>query len=159
MGKKTTVRKTMTKPFPLCKALLLCDQVIVDRGTNKPSLIGIFDQLRVESFPGFTRECMIFVQLEDGVGRYKITVEIHDLCDDVILARSKGGTIEFESRPSKVRLYIPVPPLPLKHDGKYDFVVYADQTEIDRQQLNTMRLSTERKGANDVDDQEQSQER
>ena len=41
----------------------------------------------------------------------------------------------FQERAMKGNLLIPVPPLPLEHDGVYDFVVLADGQEIDRQQF------------------------
>ena len=61
---------------PICTAILLCDSVIRDDETQKTSIIGIFDTFYVESLPGRTSPCMIFLRLVDGVGRFAITAEV-----------------------------------------------------------------------------------
>jgi len=125
------------KPPPRCKAILLCDQLIVDAQTGKVSVIGVFDGFVVPTMPGRTRPSNAFLQLTDGIGNYSITVEIHDLLEDRVIARAKLAEIGFASRATKGNLVIPVPPLPIDHVGVYDFVVLADGQEIDRQQFTT----------------------
>jgi hypothetical protein len=73
--------------------------------------------------------------LVDGIGRYEITVEIHDLQENQVIARSPAVQVDFPSRLHRVNLMIPLPPLPLQHPGAYDVVVFAGQHEIDRQQF------------------------
>jgi hypothetical protein len=67
-------------------------------------------------------------------------VEVHDLREDRILARAAIVQIVFQDRAGKANLMIPVPPLMLKHPGGYDFVVLADDQEIDRQQFAAHRI-------------------
>jgi hypothetical protein len=139
MAKKPAYRRA-TKPPPRCKAILLCDQAIVEAGTGKVSLIGIFDRFAVPEFPGLVRQFTAFLQLTDGIGKYRITVEVHDLREDAILARAAIVQIVFQDRAGKANLMIPVPPLLLKHPGGFDFVVLADEQEIDRQQFAAHRM-------------------
>ncbi len=139
MAKKPAPKKT-TKPPPKCKAILLCDHAIVESGTGKVSLIGIFDRFAVRDFPGLIQQFTCFLQLTDGIGKYRITVEVHDLREDQILARAAIVQIVFADRAGKANLMIPVPPLLLKHAGGYDFVVLADDQEIDRQQFGAHRI-------------------
>jgi len=135
MAKKKPASKKSVKPPPRCKAILLCDQAIVEAVTGKVSLIGIFDRFAVRRFPGHIRQFTAFLQLTDGIGQYRITVEVHDLREDKILARAAIVNMTFADRSGKANLMIPVPPLLLKHPGGYDFVVLADDQEIDRQQF------------------------
>jgi hypothetical protein len=139
MAKKSAPRKS-PKPPPQCKAILLCDHAIVEAGTGKVSLIGIFDRFAVTEFPSPIRQFTAFLQLTEGIGKYRITVEVHDLRDDEILARAAIVQIDFQDRAGKANLMIPVPPLLLKHAGGYDFVVLADDQEIDRQQFGAHRI-------------------
>lgn len=123
------------KPPPKCKAILLCDQVIIDAVTRKTSLINIFDKLLVSSFPGTTKSFMVYMQFVDGIGSYGLSVEIHDLRENTILARLQETRIEFQERVNKFVVIFSVPQLPLPHGGTYDFVVFADGQEIDRQKF------------------------
>jgi hypothetical protein len=134
--KKKPSRKPKGKiPPPACKALLLCDQTIIEAGSGKISLIGSFTAFALQSFPGQTVPFTAFVQLADGIGRYEIQVEIHDLREGTVLARSPKMEIEFAERLTKINICLPVPPLRLTHEGKYDFVFLANGQEIDRQQF------------------------
>jgi hypothetical protein len=50
------------RSLPKCKALLLCDQAIVDSATGTVSLIGVFNVCPVACFPGPTQPFTIFPQ-------------------------------------------------------------------------------------------------
>jgi hypothetical protein len=127
------------KPPPKCKAILLCERVIIEEGTKNASIISIFTDFIVPGVPcgigGFT----VFVQLHDGIGRYGLTVEVHNLRDQTVIARSNRMEMAFDSRPNSHNVMIPVPPLPFKDVGAYDLVVFADNQEIDRQRF-TLKL-------------------
>lgn len=122
-------------PPPACKALLLCDHTIIEAGTGKVSIIGAFARFNLQEFPGFTSPFTAFAQLADGIGRYEIQVEIHDLREDKVLARSAKLVIKFAERLTRINICLPVPPLPLAHPGNYDVVFFANGQEIDRQQF------------------------
>lgn len=128
------------KPPPKCKAILLCDHTIVEAVTGKISIIGIFDNWFLPQFPRPIRPFTCFLQMTDGVGKYAVSVEVHDLQADQILAQARITEVAFPERVSKVNLMIPVPPLVLRHAGNYDFVVLADGQEIDRQQFQAVQV-------------------
>jgi hypothetical protein len=127
-------KKAETKPPPKCKAILLCDQVLIDARTGKISIIGVFEEFVIRRRPGAIAPCNAFLQLTDGIGKYGITVEAHDLREDKIVARTEVTEIEFQERASIQNLIIKLPIL-IEHDGSYDFVVFADGQEIDRQRF------------------------
>ena len=139
MAKKRTGKGRI--PPPKCKAILLCDQTILEAGTGKVSIIGIHDNWFATQFPCLTRPFMAFLQLTDGVGKYAISVEVHDLHTDQIIAQARIAEVVFPERVTKINLMIPVPPLPLQHAGSYDFVVLADGQEIDRQQFQVVQIT------------------
>jgi len=128
-------RPKQGKPPPTCKAILLCDAVIIDALTGKVSLIGIFENFNVRSMPGRTVPAQIFLQLTNALGKYAVKIEVHDLAEDVIIARAEGLEIEFKDRLQKTNAWLLLPPLPIKHEGVYDLVVFGGPNEIDRQQF------------------------
>jgi hypothetical protein len=124
-----------TKPPPVCKAILLFDQVIIDAISERISLIGIFDVLGFSSFPHETQPFAAYVELVDGIGKYALTIEVNDLQAGTILARQPAIELEFPERVNKAVLLINCARLHLPQEGAYDFVVFADNQEIDRQKF------------------------
>jgi hypothetical protein len=122
------------------KAILLCDHTIIEAVTAKVSVIGIFGQWNFPQFPHMTGAFTAFLQLTDGIGKYAVSVEVHDLQADQIIAQASITEVTFPQRNMTANLMIAVPPLLLQHAGSYDFVVLADRQEIDRQQFQAMQL-------------------
>jgi hypothetical protein len=129
-----------SKPPPKCKAILLCEQVILDARTRKHSVIGIFDGFQVMGFPCAIPPLHAFVQLVDGIGRYELSAEIHDLRDNLTITRLPPLVVEFPERTNTFNMTVGIAGLIVPHEGVYDFVMFADGKEIDRQRL-TARLA------------------
>jgi hypothetical protein len=126
-----------TKPLPICKAILLCDDVTRDEETHKTNVIGIFDTFQFSSFPGLTSPSKIFLRLADAVGRYSITAEVHDTEHDVILFRSPGsGEFGNLNEAMSGELWLPVAELRFEGPGEFDMVVFADGIELARTDFN-----------------------
>ena len=131
-------RKKFGIPPPKCKAILLCDAVILDAMTGKTSLIGIFENFMVRSLPGKSVPANLFLQLTDGHGKIDLRIEVHDLQADAIIARAEGPGVGFQDRLQKINVWIGLPPMPIESEGVYDIVVYAGDSEIDRQQFRAL---------------------
>lgn len=148
---------TGQKPPPKCKAILLCDQIIVDRLTGKTSLIGIFEHFNLQTLPAFTPQVMAFIQLTSGIGKYMLRVEVEDLEQGVTVSRGPEMQIEFPDRLVKLNGIIQLGPVPIAHIGTYDLVVTADGQEIDRQQFRAQLLPPQPKGKDEADDEPKEQ--
>lgn len=140
MAKKRPKSPKGRKPLPRCKAILLCDQVIIDAITRKNSLIGIFETFFVPHFPGNSSTFTAFLQLVDGIGKYDLHIEIHDLQQNSVIARMGPFPIEFPERVNKAVFMFTILPFPLPHAGSYDFVVTADGEDIDRQKFDVQQF-------------------
>lgn len=126
---------------PTCKAILLCDQTILEAGTNKVSLIGIFQNFGLETIPGETKKIEAFCQLTNAEGEYQLRAEIHDLQKDEVLARSEGlPPLTIPNRLLTANIIVPIPPLPIQHEGKFDFVLFANDAEVDRQTFSVAKI-------------------
>jgi hypothetical protein len=121
------------KPLPKCKALLLCEKCIIEEGTHRISLINVFDTFRLKAFPGRCPRFIAFVQLVDGIGRYRLEIEVSDLETNQAVGRTDAAIIEFATRPMKWTHAIPIRSLALPHAGMFDFVLLGDGDEIERQ--------------------------
>ncbi|MEK6712230.1 MAG: hypothetical protein AABZ64_16805 [Nitrospinota bacterium] len=73
-GEGTTVQG----PMPVLLAMLVCEQVITDKDTDKKSLIGIFDRLHVRTFP-VPFPMTVFARITDGKGKYEMKLELAHL--------------------------------------------------------------------------------
>jgi hypothetical protein len=127
------------KPLPKCKALLLCERCIIERGTERVSLINLFANVRCAAFPGRCPSFFAFVQLVDGIGRYRLQIEIRDLDENQVVARTGQFIVEFPVRPMKRTFGIPIRSLLLPHPGMFDLILLGDGEEIERQTLMAQR--------------------
>jgi hypothetical protein len=127
--------KSKEKPPPQCKAILLCEQTIIQAGSEKVSLIGIVRVLHLFAMPGQTAPMDLFLQLVDGFGRYDVTIEVQDLAEDRVIAKGSGPTVFFPDPLVVRQLILPIPALPIGHAGSYDVIVLANGQEVDRQQF------------------------
>lgn len=62
-----------TKPTVL--ALIVCDEIIDDRVTNKKSLIGMFNNIRVHALPSMHHQLVVYVAMT-GHGTVPVRVEL-----------------------------------------------------------------------------------
>ena len=69
-------------PRPLALALSLCDQVIVEEGTRKLSLVGGFNGLRARSFPFVPSPFCVIATLSGGLGEAEVTLAVTELQSD-----------------------------------------------------------------------------
>lgn len=64
-------------------AMLVCDQAIREMGTNKITLVGIFDRISSSVFPfEWVRGASVYARLTDAQGIYNMRIELVRLEDD-----------------------------------------------------------------------------
>lgn len=137
-----------TKPLPKCKAILLCEKVIIDSLSGQVSIISQIERFFLQPMPmmapgqrpgqgvlvpGFLIPgFVVFLRLVDGIGRYDLVIEMHDLHTATVIGRGGGPGVEFGARLNSMCIGIPVPPTPTRHAGAYDIVVFANGEELER---------------------------
>ncbi len=126
-------------PLPKCKAILICESTIMEAGTGLITIVRTFNQFAIPEFPGHTQTFELFVQLTDGIGRYDVHVEVHDLVEDRLLAKSPTRSAQWEDRLAPLDLIMAFPSLPIAHPGSFDLIVFANGREVDRQQFRVIR--------------------
>jgi hypothetical protein len=120
----------MAKPPPKCKAILIC-------GTAKKSKDGLYSLGEIADFfiaPRFPLELRsehLFLYLVDGVGKYRLKVDLIEVATKETISVSPSIEHEFEDRFSPLQIVFPLN-CHLPHEGSYEFVAFANNEEIDR---------------------------
>ncbi len=118
-----------SQPTPSGLAIVICDQVIEDKLTNKKSLIGIFNNINATSFPCRHPQISIFVSLTEGCGECAtrlriINEETNDVVADVT------GPIQFPDIHSVIELVFNLVGLVFPMPGLYSIEFYCDDALV-----------------------------
>jgi hypothetical protein len=124
-GEGTTVQG----PMPVLLAMLICEQVITDKDTNKKSLIGIFDRLHVPEFP-MLFPMTVFARIADARGKYPMKLELAHLQDDKVVGESSGFA-DVKDRTSTHDLLFNLS-IVIPKEGIYEFRLYANNAYLGR---------------------------
>jgi len=117
------------KPTPIGLAIVICDQIIEDKLTNKKSLIGIFNQIATQSFPCRHPQVSVFVALTDGRGQCAARLRIvHDESDRVVA--EVNGNIQFPDAHTVVELNFGLVGLVFPDPGVYAIEFYCDDALV-----------------------------
>lgn len=114
----------LSQVIPVLVAILVCDVAVQDPSTGKKSLIGIFDQVNVKSFPS-QRPVSVYIKVADADGRYKLEVRFIHQESNEVLAELKGE-LRIGDRLKSADFYVSTPPLPIPGEGRYEFQVWAN---------------------------------
>lgn len=117
----------LTGPRPKANAVLICDYVITEQGTNKKSLIGIFENINVRRFPCVHHSLSVYIKMTEGQGNYSFRLELVDLQDNKTVG---GGELPNEiNMPNPLRaheLVFNLKGLKFAHAGEYEFRIFAN---------------------------------
>ena len=61
---------------PEALALIVCDQILVEAGTGKKTLIGIFNEIGCSKFPAAHPNMVVFVSVTGGRGTYGTSLRL-----------------------------------------------------------------------------------
>lgn len=110
---------------PAGLALILCDQIIIEKETEKKSLIGQFSVVNATSFPALHPKLSLFVLLTNGNGIQQISVRC---CKEGETEKlfSLAGEVEFDNPQQIVELCFNLSNLVFLAPGMYVFEVSAE---------------------------------
>jgi hypothetical protein len=117
----------MASPKPEVKAFLICDYVLHEAGTNKKSLIGIFEQVNSPRFPFRHGRMSVYANITDAQGPYDLTLRLVRLRDGKILLEAKGMKVQVPDPLQVSELGVNLEGIGFEEPGKYEFVLYANE--------------------------------
>jgi hypothetical protein len=112
---------------PRINAMLICDYVITEQGTNKKSLIGIFENINALKFPCMHHALTVYIKFTDAMGEYRVRLELVDLKNDKIIAKAESPRQMKVSDPLVAHeLVFSLRGLRFQHAGEHEFRVFAN---------------------------------
>lgn len=112
--------------LPQVNALLLCDQVIVDKFTGKKTLVGIFENINARKFPIHHPSIHVYANLTDAKGTYKIKVAIDDLSTGTEVGEAVIPELTLNDRLQTNEIIMNLQGLRFEHEGKYALNLYIN---------------------------------
>lgn len=113
---------------PVLQALILADQIYVDRRTGKNVIAGTFRRLWARDFPTkYRTTTWAFVSLTDIQGSAQIHLRYTNLRTNEVLLGTKPMTVTCDDPLQSVELFVEVPPFPMPHPGVYAFELYVGE--------------------------------
>lgn len=112
-------------PPPVLLSVIICDLVIIDRITEKPSIIGAFETISAPKYPARHPKLTFFCQLTNGHGKVEVTVKlVHVQDEDKTLFE---GTVEQEFKDVRqvANLTFDIGGIVFPEPGEYRFQIYA----------------------------------
>jgi hypothetical protein len=104
---------------------MLCDQVAIDQGTQKPYLLGVFSGVAADKFPTERQRFEVFTVLTDGLGDLELTLHvIHMDTDQEVYTQHLR--VNFPDPLKVVNLRIKVRNLIYEVPGTYLFSLTVD---------------------------------
>ena len=111
---------------PILKAMLLCDQTIVEEGTHKRTLIGLFDRIKSSNFPSTHPSMSVYVQFREIEGVFDFILELVDLADNRSLNRAVIKEFRVQDKSRDCELVFNLMSVKFEHPGDYEFRIYVN---------------------------------
>ena len=131
-------------PTPVPVAFLLCDQIIVEAGSGKKTIVGVFDRIGVHQFPATHSPAWLYIRVIDCEGEYKHRIEYVQVSTQKTLAQA-NGTATSNNRHIYTEFVLSCPPLPLPEPGEYEFRLWLNDKFISRARV-TAHMRSEMEG-------------
>lgn len=114
-------------PPPILLSVIICDQVILDSITKKPTIVGAFEVVSAEKYPARHSSLAFFCQLTNGRGEMPITIRLVDVGQtDQVMWQQKVRQ-DFSDVRQVRNLIFNVGGIIFPHEGEYRFQIYADE--------------------------------
>ena len=113
---------------PILKAMLLCDSTLIEEGTRKRTLIGIFDSIRAAQFPTVHPAMSVYLQFREIEGIFDFTLELVDLTDEKLISKAVVKQFKVQDRFRDCELVFNLMAVKFDHPGDYEFRIYVQDS-------------------------------
>lgn len=121
-------------------AILVCDQAIRELGSNKVTLVGIFDRIASPAFPfQYVRGLAVYARLTDAAGRYQMRLELVRLEDEQTIGRAEVDAT-ITDRMGSHELTYNIALLVFERPGLYEFRLVADGRHLGGMTLTVVQI-------------------
>lgn len=123
--------ENVSLPTPVPIAFLLCNSVLTEVGTNKKTIIGVWNNINATSLPHTEHQVCLYARLIDGEGHYAVKMELVRVETQEHLLTIEGE-ITATSRHRPMDFSSPVFSLTLPAVGEYEFSLWMNDRYIHR---------------------------
>lgn len=127
----------MPPASPSLVSLLICDQVIDDRMTNKKSAIGLFNSVLVASVPTRLHQLAVMATLTEITGRTPLRLRLMRDENNAVLMETRGH-VEAPNPLAIVDLVFAMQGVPIAHTGQYAFELLTDVELLGRRRFHVV---------------------
>lgn len=113
-------------PKPILKAMILCDQTMVEEGTRKRTLIGLFDRIKSTKLPITHPSLSVYIQFREIEGVFNFTLELYDIQADKTLHKAVVQDFKVQDRSRDCELVFNIHAVKFEHHGEYEFRIYVN---------------------------------
>jgi hypothetical protein len=113
-------------PRPSVKAILICDDIIHEAGTNKKSLIGIFEDIHVSQFPCRYPRIAVYVNLTDARGAYRLDLRLVSTVTGQIIGKGATPEVRIDSPLRTCEFALKIQNLVFPEAGQHEFQISAN---------------------------------
>ncbi len=106
--------------------MLLCDQTIVEEGTHKRTLIGLFDRIKGSNFPTTHPSMSIYVQFREIEGVFDFMLELVDLTQGKSLNRAVIKEFRVQDKSRDCELVFNLMSVKFENPGDYEFRIFVN---------------------------------
>ncbi len=119
---------------PTLVSLLVCDQVIDDRLSNKKSAIGLFNTVLVPSLPTRIHQLAVMATLTEITGRTPLQLRLMRDEDDSIMMQTRGH-VDAPNPLAMVDLVFAMQGVPVAKAGQYAFELLSEGELLGRRRF------------------------
>ena len=120
---------TMGPPTPVLVAMLVCDTAIQEGTSKKYTLVGVFSEINVQTFPAIHGTAWLYAKLIGCEGEYSTKIDFVRVSDQRVLVSGEGKLIARD-RQASVECVSNLPGLPLEIPGEYEFRLWMNDRFI-----------------------------
>ena len=124
---------------PILKAMLVCDQTLVEEGTHKRSLIGLFDRVKSQQFPTVHGSMSVYVQFREIEGVFDFMLELFDVEENKTVNRAMIKQYKVQDRSRDCELVFNLLAVRFDHGGEYEFRIYVNDTIFGQKSFQVMK--------------------
>jgi len=127
--------------FPVGKIVYIADDVIVLPGSTKPSVVNLWEIVRVPTgatFPYTLAKVCAVAWMRDGFGSADFRVDIVDATSNTVIRRSQTYTYAFPDRRRSALVVIRLVEVVFPHPGDYLVEFYCENQFIDDQAIQVL---------------------
>ena len=123
--------ENVSPPTPVPIAFLLCERVIIEEGTRKKTIIGVWNNINAPTLPFTQRPVCLYARLIDGEGRYALKMVLIQVETQEKMLTIEGE-ITAESRHNPIDFASPIFGLTIPAAGEYEFSLWMNDRYIHR---------------------------